>query len=174
MRQAQVLWLTGLSGAGKSTIAQHFADILSQEGQSVWILDGDDIRDKRVKKLTFTVNDIKKNNELIAKLCLKEINKYDYIIVAVISPFAVTRQQSRHIIGENYNEIYIKADLETLIQRDTKGLYKRANKHEIDNFIGISKNTPYEEPQNPELIIDTENNDVKISVDLLVRFAKNL
>jgi len=145
MKEALVFWLTGLSGAGKSTIAKRFADILTQEGHSVKILDGDEIREHKHQQLKFNVKDIQKNNELIAELCLRAINNYDFILVTVISPFIDSRQKNCHHIGENYNEIYIKVAIETAIKRDTKGLYKKALEGEIENFIGISEQTPYEE-----------------------------
>ena len=174
MKEAFVFWLTGLSGAGKSTIAKRFADILTQEGHSVKILDGDDIRENKHQKLKFTVKDIQKNNELIAKLCLKEIKNYDFILVTVISPFIESRNKNCYLIGKNYNEIYIKVAIATAIKRDTKGLYKKALEGEINNFIGISEHTPYEEPQNPELVIDTNTHDIENSVNLLVNFAKKI
>jgi len=174
MKRTFVFWLTGLSGSGKSTIARSFADILTKDGFSVKIMDGDEIREQKHRQLKFTVNDIKKNNQLIAEHCLMEINNYDFILVAVISPLVDSRKNNRLIIGEHYKEIYINISLETAIKRDTKGLYKKALKGEIENFIGISEKTPYEVPLNPELVIDTDNYEIGHCVRLLENYAKNL
>ncbi len=170
--QAIVFWLTGLSGAGKSTIAHRFAEAIRKKGKTVKILDGDDIRKKSHKHLNFTVDDIKENNRLIADICSNQLNYYDIILVSVISPFQESRQLSREIIGTNYHEVYIKTSLETVIKRDAKGLYKKALDGEIENFIGISPNVPYEPPNNADIILDTEQNNIDYAVNALNKFVK--
>ncbi|MBZ0166157.1 MAG: adenylyl-sulfate kinase [Candidatus Omnitrophica bacterium] len=167
MKNTTVYWLTGLSGAGKSTIAAKFREKALKAGKSVRILDGDDIREKVHKHLDFTVQGITENNRLIAELCKTEVGRYDYILVSVISPFEAARQQSRKIVGDSYREVYIKASLDTVIQRDPKGLYKKALSGEINNFIGIADQVPYEVPAAPDLVLDTERDSVGQCVDIL-------
>src|SRR3989339_1137873 len=111
-KHAVVFWFTGLSGSGKSTIANKFTEKVSDIGRTVKILDGDDIRNSTHAKLGFSPEDIKQNNELIAKLCLSQIDEFDIVLVSVISPFKEARLKSRKMIGENYVEVYVKASLE--------------------------------------------------------------
>ena len=109
--KALVLWFTGLSGSGKTTIAKSIGDIFEKNGKRVLILDGDKIRDGRHKKLDFTPDDIRLNNSLIAKLCINNILKYDLILVPIISPYDDSRSNARKLIGGQFLEIYIRAPL---------------------------------------------------------------
>lgn len=171
MKDAIVLWFTGLSGSGKTTIARALERTLVAEGRSVLVLDGDEVRRTLHAHLGFTPSDIKKNNELIAKLCIASRDKYDVICVPIVSPFIESRLAARRMIGRNFREVYIKSTIETVIMRDGKGLYKKALKGEIDNFIGISKSVPYEEPVNADIVIDTNSSDAAACVDMLGRFV---
>lgn len=152
-----VVWFTGLSGSGKSTIAAGVCAELTKRGKKVKIIDGDEIRKSCHHQLRFTPEDIRKNNRLVAEMCRTQQRDYDYILVALISPFSDSRAKARDIIGKEFIEVYVKAEMDTLISRDCKGLYKKALNGQIENFIGLSPAVPYEPPQNPEIFIDTED-----------------
>ena len=171
LKNKKVLWFTGLSGSGKTTLAFKLKDELQKKGLKVAIFDGDSIRDKINKKLGFSKEDIWKNNELIAHLVVENIPKFDVILVPVISPYREHRAKVREIIGDVFNEVYIKATLEECIKRDTKGLYKKAINGEIDNLIGFAETSPYEPPLTPDLLIDTENLTIQESLSRLIDFV---
>ena len=160
----KIVWFTGLSGSGKSTIAAGLYDELTKRGKKVKTIDGDEIRKNDHHQLGFTPEDIRKNNRLVAEMCKSLQQDYDYILVALISPFTDSRKKARDIIGKGFIEVYVKAAIETLIARDIKGLYKKALNGQIENFIGLSPAVPYEPPQNPEICIDTEKLDPLESV----------
>lgn len=164
MKKTCILWFTGLSGSGKTTIANRLYEFFAKENKSAVILDGDVIRATAHRHLGFTPDDIKKNNELIVNLCMEHKGRYDYVIVPVISPFAESRRYARTMLGEDFIEIYTKASLDNVIKKDVKGLYAKALKGEIKNFIGISEEVPYEEPVNPDVTLDTDIEDVETSV----------
>ena len=142
MKQALVLWFTGLSGAGKTTIADEVSRILKEKGKTVITLDGDVLRSTVHHHLTFSREDIKKNNDMIANICIDKIDEYDYILVPIISPFTASRKKARDLIGNNFIEVYVKASLNKVIERDIKGLYKKAIKGVLNNFIGIDPQVP--------------------------------
>jgi len=167
-----VIWFTGLSGSGKTTLSNQLEKLLINRNKSVKIIDGDIIRDRSNKKLDFSKKAILYNNRRVINMCLKLIKQYDYIIVSVIAPFNETRMEARKKIGSLFIEVFVKANLETLIERDTKGLYKRALKGEIDNFIGIDKNTPYETPMNSDIIINTNKETIEQSTQKLIGYLK--
>lgn len=165
-----VIWLTGMSGAGKTTIANGVYTNLVEQGLKVKILDGDDIRNKTHTHLSFTPNDIIINNDLIIKMCATLRSDFDYIIVSIISPFLDSRQQARKVIGDGFIEVFVNASIKTLVNRDVKGLYKKALSGEIDNFIGISSAVPYEPPENPEIIINTERLTSFEAIEKILKF----
>ena len=132
MTAAAVFWFTGLSGAGKSTIACALKSRLELKGVSVLILDGDYVRKHLHKHLGFSDSDIKQNNLLIAKLCINNRNKYEVILVPIISPFKSSRQLARNMLGNKFYEVYLSVDLDTVVERDVKGLYAKAIDGEID------------------------------------------
>lgn len=173
MNRAIVFWLTGLSGSGKSTIANKFKKLMTEQGKTICIIDGDDVRQNKHSHLSFSVEDIKQNAQLITQLVLEKQIRYDYILVSVITPFKESRTFSSHKIGDTFVEVYVKANLKTVIERDTKGLYKKALNSEIENFIGISQNVPYEVPFNPGLILDTENNTIEACVQQLIYYKSS-
>ena len=121
-----IIWFTGLSGAGKTTIANGVQKILLEKKYSVKILDGDIIRNSANNSLGFSPEDILNNNENIAQMCLRLLDGYDFILVPIISPFRETRKLARRIIGDAFILVHVKSDLKTVINRDTKGLYKKA------------------------------------------------
>jgi len=168
----KVLWFTGLSGSGKTTIANSLSEILIKQNYKVKILDGDEIRESIHSDLGFSPEDIAVNNQKVAFLCKEMIGTYDFIIVPIISPFSRSRKIAREIIGLHFFEIYIKSSLDYVISRDVKGLYKKALNGEIDNFIGIDPTVPYEIPTNPDIIIDTKTEKISESVLKLLKFIK--
>jgi adenylylsulfate kinase len=173
-REAQVFWFTGLSGSGKTTIVTETIDRLSDDGKAIRVLDGDDVRSRITAHLGFTPDDIKENNRIIAEMCKEMRSDYDYIFVPIISPFEESRDKARELIGNGFFLIYVKASLDEVIRRDVKGLYKKAVRGEIENFIGLAKDVPFQEPQHPDLILDSEKEEVKDSVSQLVSFIRSL
>jgi len=169
-----VLWFTGLSGSGKTTIASELKKILANAGKLVSIIDGDTIRNKEHKHLGFSREDIKTNNCLIAELAKKEAENHDFVLVPVISPYQEDRANARLTIGPNFFiELFINAPLEKCIERDTKGLYQKALNGEINNLIGLNSSNPYEIPTNPDLEINTVKNDVSTAVANILSFLKS-
>lgn len=165
----KILWFTGLSGSGKTTIANKLKEFLEEDGKKVRIIDGDDVRATINKHLGFCPEDIKENNKIIAKLCVED-NKNEIIIVPVISPFKKSRDNAKRFIGEGFHEIYIKCSLEKVKERDTKGLYKKFEQGLINNLIGVCPEVPYEAPENPDILINTEEENVEDSVKKILNF----
>ena len=161
--KGQVLWLTGLSGSGKSTIANALEKQLYAEGKKTYVLDGDNIRHGLNKDLGFTDKDRVENIRRVAEVAKLMCDAGLIVITAFISPFRAEREMARSLFqsGE-YKEIFISTPLKIAEQRDPKGLYKKARSGEIPNFTGI--NSPYEKPIKPELIIDTSKTSVAQSV----------
>ena len=154
--KAFVLWFTGLSGSGKSTIARKLEKWLFDAGIRTAILDGDNTRMTINHDLDFSTAGRHENIRRVAEMA-KLLNDAGVVVItAFISPFEKDREMARKIIGiDCYKEIFIDATLEICIERDTKGLYKKALSGEILDFTGI--NSPYERPQNPNLIVPTSN-----------------
>ena len=161
--KGQVLWLTGLSGSGKSTIANALEKQLYAEGKKTYVLDGDNIRHGLNKDLGFTDKDRVENIRRVAEVAKLMCDAGLIVITAFISPFRSEREMARSLFqsGE-YKEIFISTPLKIAEQRDPKGLYKKARSGEIPNFTGI--NSPYEKPIKPELTIDTSKTSVAQSV----------
>lgn len=149
-----ILWFTGLSGAGKSTLAHCVEETLHQRGCRTFVLDGDNIRHGLCGDLGFSVEDRTENIRRIAEVAKLMMEAGVITLTAFISPFRAEREKAREIFphGE-FIEIFCKCPLEICEQRDVKGLYQKAREGKIKEFTGIS--SPYEEPVNPELIIDT-------------------
>jgi adenylyl-sulfate kinase len=154
-----VIWFTGMSGSGKSTLASNLLIYFEKIGKRVKTLDGDVIRSKK-ERYDFSKSNILKNNLTIIRLCADLLNDFDIILVSVIAPFESTRKKAREILGSQYFEIYVKANIDELIKRDTKGLYRKASNGEIKNLIGVAKNTPYETPRIPNIVIKTDRESV--------------
>ena len=149
-----VLWFTGFSGSGKTTIANELDQLLIANNNHSYILDGDIFRSGLSSDLSFTKNDREENLRRIKYVAAMFCDAGIISLVTFISPFKKDRQKARDLVGENYIEVFVKTSLETAEKRDPKGLYKKARKGEIKNFTGID--SPYEEPQNPEIVLDTE------------------
>ncbi len=157
------LWMTGLSGAGKSTIAERLQQELRERGRGVEVLDGDVVRTHLSKGLGFSKEDRDTNILRIAFVASLLTRHGVGVITAAISPYAETRRQARDLIGPaNFVEVYVQCDLEELIRRDVKGLYKKALAGEIAHFTGVSD--PYEAPRQPDVVVDTARDTVAESV----------
>jgi len=146
------LWFTGLSGAGKTTLARGVEAILRERGMKVEVLDGDIIRQNLSKGLGFSKEDRDTNIKRIGFVCKLLTRNGVVAIASAISPYREIRQYVRQETG-SFVLVYVKCSLEVLIQRDAKGLYKKALSGEIRNFTGISD--PYEPPLRPEVVVDT-------------------
>jgi len=165
-QKPMTLWFTGLSGAGKSALANEIEKRLSIDGRHTMLLDGDNIRMGLNKNLGFEPEDRIENIRRIAEVA-KLMNDAGLIVLtAFISPFQSDRQNARSIIGKNsFIEIYVSTPLEECERRDVKGLYMKARKGEIPNFTGIS--STYEKPENPEIVVDTSNKSLDECVDMI-------
>jgi len=167
--QGKVIWLTGLSGAGKSTLGEALFDKLKKEGREVELLDGDVVRTNLSKGLGFSKEDRDTNVKRIAFVANLLARYGVTVIVSAISPY----QETRNFIKADrpyFHEVYVKASIETVKERDPKGLYKKVLAGEIKNFTGIDD--PYEVPPYPSLVIDTEKESVEESMEKLYYYAK--
>jgi len=146
-----------MSGSGKSTLAEGLVLFLKNKNHKALIVDGDAVRGKDREKLGFGYDDVMINNIRIANRCQELRCNYDAIVVPVISPYDVIRIKVRKILEPNFHLVYLKADIESLLRRDPKGLYAAADRGDITDLIGYSKCCPYEEPENAELMVETGN-----------------
>nr|MDO8110745.1 adenylyl-sulfate kinase [Candidatus Sigynarchaeota archaeon] len=154
------VWFTGLACSGKSTLADALVPILKKKGFKVERLDGDIVRQSLTKDLGFSVEDRRKNIERVAFVA-KMLTRNDVVVLATfISPEIGMRDNARKEIG-NFVEVYVKCSVEGCMKRDVKGMYKKALAGQIKDFTGVHASAPYEEPPNPELVVDTE----KISIE---------
>ena len=164
---AKIFWFTGLSGAGKSTVASETAARLRAAGKKVRILDGDDVRNRLHRHLGFSTADILENNRLIAELCIEARDGADAILVPIISPLDEARAIARALLGADFRLVYFSAPLSHVERADVKGLYEKARTGAIDNMIGVADTNPYEPPSDADLEID-------ISAERPERSAKRL
>ena len=149
------LWFTGLSGAGKTTISGLLETELRARGSKLEILDGDIVRENLSKGLGFSKEDRDTNIRRIAFVADLLSRNGVPVITAAISPYRALRDEARELMGDRFVEAYVKASVEVCEERDVKGLYAKARSGEIKEFTGVSD--PYEPPENPELILDTEH-----------------
>ncbi|KOS63931.1 adenylyl-sulfate kinase [Lysinibacillus sp. FJAT-14222] len=165
--QSFILWFTGLSASGKSSVANAFARRLFERGNQAFVLDGDNVRHGLNKDLGFDEAGRKENIRRIGEVSKLFVESGQIVLTAFISPYREDRQVVRELVeaGE-FLEVYVKCSVETCEKRDPKGLYKKARNAEIPNFTGIS--APYEEPERPEIILNTENYSIDECVDQLV------
>ena len=167
-QKGKVVWLTGLSGSGKTTIALQLEKELYKLGFLVQILDGDNIRAGINNNLSFSESDRTENIRRIAEVSKLFLNCGIITINCFVSPTIKMRQIAKKIIGkENYYEIFINADLETCEKRDVKGLYKKARNGEIKNFTGID--SQYEKPNNPSLEVNTSQLSIDQSIEIILK-----
>ncbi len=171
-QKAFVVWLTGLSGAGKSTIARNLEVALFKAGIRTLILDGDNTRMSINRDLDFSIAGRQENIRRVAEMA-KLLNDAGVVVItAFISPFEVDRIQARTIIGEDcFIEVFVDAPLDVCMERDTKGLYQKAIKGELKDFTGIS--SPYEAPGNPKLTVQTKDQKPEDSVMQIVAWMKS-
>jgi adenylylsulfate kinase len=162
------LWFTGLSGAGKSTLAEYLAPVLKERGVKVEVLDGDEVRQNLSKGLGFSKEDRDTNITRIGYVANLLSRNGCGAITAAISPYASVRQQVRDLTTAKFVEVFVFAPLETVEERDTKGLYKKARSGEIKNFTGISD--PYEAPENAEVTVDTSKQSIEESAEIILAY----
>ena len=168
-----VLWFTGLSGSGKSSVANEVAYKLHSIGHITYVLDGDNIRHGLNKDLGFSPEDRDENIRRISEVACLFADAGVIAITAFISPYRKLRNFCRELAGQGrFLEIYTKACLETCEKRDPKGLYKKAKAGVIKDFTGV--NAPYEEPEDPELIIDTDKYNVEESAEIVLKKLEEL
>jgi adenylyl-sulfate kinase len=160
------LWFTGLSGSGKSTLARQVEEILLERGMKVEVLDGDVVRTNLSKGLGFSKEDRDINIRRIGFVCNLLARNDVVAIAAAISPYKAIRDENRKLIG-NFVEVYCKCPLDVLSDRDVKGLYKKAMAGEIKGFTGVDD--PYEAPDNPEIVVDTDKESEAESVNKIIR-----
>jgi bifunctional enzyme CysN/CysC len=165
-----VLWFSGLSGAGKTTLAQALQQRLFIKGCQVYILDGDNIRHGLNADLGFSPEDRAENIRRVGEVAALFANAGVIVISAFIAPYQADRHRARTAAPQNFHSVYIKADVETCKTRDPKGLYDKAIKGEIKEFTGIS--APYEEPEDPDVVIDTRHESVEACVEKLLTYVE--
>lgn len=172
-QRAKVLWLTGLSGSGKTTLAKVVEKKLHEQGFLTQLLDGDNIRTGINANLGFSEQDRTENIRRIAEVSKLFLNCGVITINCFVSPTKAIRDLAKEIIGaENFLELFIDTPLEVCEERDTKGLYAKARKGEIDYFTGIS--APFEAPQNPALRVKTEGKTIESSATEIITFVSPL
>jgi adenylylsulfate kinase len=166
-----VLWFTGLSGSGKSTLAHALEEKLFQKGCRTFVLDGDNVRHGLNSNLDFSESDRAENIRRISEVSKLMLESGLIVMTAFISPFNKDRNEAKRLISnDDFIEIYCKASLEICEARDVKGLYKKARAGKIKNYTGID--SPYEVPENPDLIIDTDNETLDNAVFKILNFLE--
>lgn len=171
MNQGFTVWLTGLSGAGKSTIAERLAPELAARGCCVEVLDGDEVRTHLSKGLGFSREDRDINIGRISFVASLLVKHGAAVITAAISPYAQARAEARERIGDTrFVEVFVRCSLDELVRRDVKGLYKKAIAGELQHFTGVSD--PYEVPESPDVVVDSEAESVEESVGAILAELK--
>ena len=163
--KGKVLWFTGLSGSGKSTLANALDEKLNSTKYNTYILDGDNMRMGLNKDLGFSPEDRKENIRRISEVAKLFADSGKVVMTAFISPYNDDRNDARKLIGDDFIEIFVNTSIEKCIERDPKGLYKKALNGEIKGFTGID--APYEEPQNAE--IEINNMTIEESIDFIIK-----
>jgi len=164
-----VIWFTGLPSSGKSTIAHHLEKELFDRGIRAYVLDGDNVRHGINSNLGFSREDRRENLRRIAELSKLFVDAGIVVLAAFVSPYREDREFVRSVVGENsFFEIFVKCSVETCEKRDPKGNYRKARAGIIKNYTGVS--APYEEPESPDVTLDTEELDVESSVRKILEF----
>lgn len=167
-----VIWFTGLSGSGKSTVANAVAKRLFDNGIKNYVLDGDNIRHGLNKDLGFSEDDRKENIRRIGEVSKLFVDSAQVVLTAFISPFQADRQVVRDLLeADEFVEVYVKCPIEECEKRDPKGLYVKARQGIISDFTGIT--SPYEEPAKPELVVETNLYSVEECVDQVIAYLKS-
>ena len=162
------IWFTGLSGSGKTTVSNILEETLKQSGYKVEVLDGDVVRTNLSKGLGFSKEDRDINIKRIGFVCNLLSRNGVIAIAAAISPYREVRNSVRELVGDSFIEIYCECPLEVLVERDVKGLYKKALAGEIENFTGVSD--PYEEPENPEVMVYSSTETPEESAERILNY----
>jgi len=165
-----VLWFTGLSGSGKSTVASSLEKRLHDMGKLTYTLDGDNVRHGLNSDLGFSDEDRVENIRRIGEISKLFVDAGVITIATFVSPFREDRQKVRELLGKDFVEIYIDCPIEVCEKRDPKGIYKKARAGEIKHFTGID--SPYESPINPEIVVSTHLNTLDECVDKLVAYLE--
>jgi adenylyl-sulfate kinase len=165
------VWFTGLSGSGKTILAMKLEEVLRTRGLKVERLDGDIVRQSLTRDLGFSKEDRDMNIERVTFVAKLLTRNGVAVLCSFISPYRQRRAKSRAEIG-NFVEVYCQASLDALVERDVKGLYKKALAGEIQNFTGVSD--PYEKPENPEVVVETDKETVEESLSQIVRKLEEL
>ena len=167
-----VIWYTGLSASGKSTLAHAVEEELFKSGHLTYVLDGDNIRHGLNKNLGFSPEDREENIRRIGEVSKLFADAGIITMTAFISPYRIDRDKARQLLDNGrFIEVYVKIPLAVAEERDPKGLYKKARDGEIREFTGID--APYEEPENAELVIDTSEHDVEEIKDIIIKYLKD-
>ena len=170
--KSRVLWFTGLSGSGKSTVANATEKVLHDMGIHTYILDGDNVRMGLNKDLGFAPEDRTENIRRITEVSKLFVDSGSLVLTAFISPYRKDRDNARSVIGdEDFIEVFVSADLSVCESRDPKGLYKKARAGEIKGFTGID--APYEAPENPELVVHTDRHSIEECAQIVVNYLTN-
>lgn len=164
-----ILWFTGLSASGKSSIANALAKELFERGNQAFVLDGDNIRHGLNKDLGFDEQSRKENIRRIGEVSKLFVESGQIVLTAFISPYKEDRASVRSLVeADEFIEVYVQCSIEECERRDPKGLYKKARNNEIPNFTGIS--APYEAPDNPEIVVDSEKYSIEECKNQLIEF----
>jgi len=170
-RVHQAFLFSGTRGVGKTTIARALENELYSKGIHTKLLDGDNLRAGITNNLTFSLEDRVENIRRASEVSKLFMENGNVVICSLVSPTIEIRKQAQGIIGEGFKEVFVNAPFDVCAERDVKGLYKKARNGEIKNFTGID--SPYEIPDSPSLIVDTEQENVEQSVDKIYNAIKN-
>ncbi len=170
-QRGAVLWFTGLSGSGKSTVANAVVSRLNLLGRLTYLLDGDNVRTGLCADLGFSNEDRQENIRRVSHVAKLFVDANLITLVSFISPFRQERRNARSLIGADFIEVFVDASLQTCEDRDPKGLYKKARQGAIADFTGIS--SPYEAPEHPEITLKTGEENVDACVDRVLDYLKS-
>jgi adenylylsulfate kinase len=173
MSTTKIIWLTGLPGSGKSTIAELLKKKLNEKDKTVKMLDGDEVRNSIHSDLGFSVLDVLKNSRLVIHLCKETLGKFDFIIVPLVAPFPESRAYARILLGQHYIQCFVDTPLEICMQRDPKGLYSKAKQGIITDFWGYAKDCPYYPPTDSEIHLAASQQTVEESTQIILDYLQN-